>query len=142
MYAKLIIVGNLGGDPTMRYLPDGTPVTNFSVAVNRRWNNADGTPGEETIWFRCTAWRKTAEVVNQYLAKGRQVLVEGRLNSAPTARPARPTKSRSRPSSSWAARRAATAPRPRLPSTKKLSRSKLQRPKGKWGICPTSPFFL
>jgi single-strand DNA-binding protein len=79
MYAKLIIVGNLGGDPEMRYTPDGTPVTNFSVAVNRRWNNADGTPGEETLWFRCTAWRKTAEVVNQYLSKGRQVLVEGRL---------------------------------------------------------------
>jgi single-strand DNA-binding protein len=79
MYAKLIIVGNLGGDPEMRYTPDGTPVTNFSVAVNRRWNNADGSPGEETLWFRCTAWRKTAEVVNQYLAKGRQVLVEGRL---------------------------------------------------------------
>ena len=79
MYAKLIIVGNLGGDPEMRYTPDGTPVTNFSVAVNRRWNNADGSQGEETLWFRCTAWRKTAEVVNQYLAKGRQVLVEGRL---------------------------------------------------------------
>ena len=79
MYAKLIIVGNLGGDPEMRYVPDGTPVTNFSVAVNRRWNNADGSPGEETLWFRCTAWRKTTEVVNQYLSKGRQVLVEGRL---------------------------------------------------------------
>ena len=79
MYAKMIIVGNLGGDPEMRYVPDGTPVTNFSVAVNRRWNNADGSQGEETLWFRCTAWRKTAEVVNQYLAKGRQVLVEGRL---------------------------------------------------------------
>jgi single-strand DNA-binding protein len=83
MYAKLIIVGNLGGDPEMRYTPDGTPVTNFSVAVNRRWNNADGSPGEETLWFRCTAWRKTAEVVNQYLAKGRQVLVEGRLRPDP-----------------------------------------------------------
>jgi single-strand DNA-binding protein len=83
MYAKLIIVGNLGQEPVMRYLPDGTPVTNFSVAVNRRWNNADGSPGEETLWFRCTAWRKTAEVVNQYLSKGRQVLVEGRLRPDP-----------------------------------------------------------
>jgi len=79
MFCKLIFVGNLGDDPIMRYVPDGTPVTNFSVAVNRRWNNADGSQGEETLWFRCTAWRKTAEVVNQYLSKGRQVLVEGRL---------------------------------------------------------------
>ena len=80
MYMKLVFVGNLGNDPEMKYTPDGTPVTNFSVAVNRRWNNSDGSQGEETIWLRCTAWRKTAEVVNQYLAKGRQVLVEGRLN--------------------------------------------------------------
>jgi single-strand DNA-binding protein len=79
MYAKLIIVGNLGSDPEMRYTPDGTPVTNFSVAVNRKWTNPDGTTGEEVTWFRCAAWRKTAEVVNQYLTKGRQVLVEGRL---------------------------------------------------------------
>ena len=79
MFCKLIFVGNLGDEPVMRYVPDGTPVTNFSVAVNRRWNNSDGSQGEEVIWMRCTAWRKTAEVVNQYLAKGRQVLVEGRL---------------------------------------------------------------
>jgi single-strand DNA-binding protein len=79
MYAKLIIVGYLGQDPEMRYTPDGTPVANFSVAVNRKWNNSDGSQGEETIWFRCTAWRKTAEVCNQYLTKGRQVLIEGRL---------------------------------------------------------------
>ena len=80
MYMNLVFVGNLGDQPEMRYTPDGTPVTNFSVAVNRKWNNSDGSQGEETIWLRCTAWRKTAEVVNQYLSKGRQVLVEGRLN--------------------------------------------------------------
>ena len=47
----------------MRYVPNGTPVTNSSVAVNRRWNNAAGSQGEETLWFRCTAWRKTVDIV-------------------------------------------------------------------------------
>jgi single-strand DNA-binding protein len=63
----------------MRYTPSGVPVTNFSVAVNRRWTNSDGTDGEEVTWYRVTAWRRLAEVCNEYLTKGRQVLVEGRL---------------------------------------------------------------
>jgi single-strand DNA-binding protein len=79
MYQKVIIVGNLGRDPEMRYMPDGTPVTSFSVATNRRWNNPDGSQGEETVWFRVSAWRRLAETCNQYLQKGRQVLVEGRM---------------------------------------------------------------
>jgi len=83
MYHKIIIVGNLGRDPEMRYTPDGTPVTSFSVATNRRWTNSDGTPGEETVWFRITAWRRQAEVAAQYLSKGRQVMVEGRLHPDP-----------------------------------------------------------
>jgi single-strand DNA-binding protein len=63
----------------MRYTPDGTPVCNFSVATNRRWSNPAGEQQSETTWVRCTAWRATAEHVNQYLSRGRQVYVEGRL---------------------------------------------------------------
>jgi single-strand DNA-binding protein len=79
MYHKVIIVGHLGRDPEMRYTPGGQPVTNFSVATTRKWTNTDGSTGEETIWVRVTAWGKLAETCNQYLAKGRLVLVEGRL---------------------------------------------------------------
>ena len=81
MYHRIIIVGNLGNDPEMRYTPDGTPVTNFSVATNYRRNKPDGTQYEETTWFRVTTWRQLAETCNQYLSKGRQVFIEGRLRS-------------------------------------------------------------
>lgn len=80
MYHKISIVGNLGQDPEMRFTPKGQAVTNFSVAANRKWTNEDGSPGEETVWFRVTVWGKLAEVCNQYLSKGRQVFVEGRMN--------------------------------------------------------------
>ena len=83
MYQKIIIVGNLGQDPEMRYTQDGTPVTNFSVATNRKWTNADGSRGEETIWFRVSAWKRLAETCNEYLQKGRQVLIEGQLKPDP-----------------------------------------------------------
>jgi single-strand DNA-binding protein len=79
MLAELTVIGYLGADPEMRYTPDGTPVTNFSVAATRKWNNADGSKGEETTWFRCAAWRRTAEVVNEYLKKGRLVYLKGTL---------------------------------------------------------------
>ena len=78
-YQKVIIVGNLGRDPEMRYTADGTPVTNLNVATNRQWTNQDGSKGEETVWFRVTAWRRLAETAAQYLSKGRQVMVEGRM---------------------------------------------------------------
>jgi single-strand DNA-binding protein len=87
MYHKLIIVGNLGRDPEMRYTDDGTPVASFSVAANRAWNRPDGSQGEETVWFRVTAWRRLAEVCGQYLQKGRQVLVEGRLKPGESGGP-------------------------------------------------------
>lgn len=79
MYQKVTIVGNLGNDPEMRYTPSGVPVTRFSVATNRRWTGPEGDSREETAWFRVSAWRRLAETCNQYLSKGRQVLVEGRL---------------------------------------------------------------
>ena len=79
MYQRLVLVGNLGRDPEMRYTPQGTPVTSLSVATSRRYNTADGQPKEETVWFRVSVWGKQAETVNQYLTKGRKVLVEGEL---------------------------------------------------------------
>ncbi|MBN2393337.1 MAG: single-stranded DNA-binding protein [Anaerolineae bacterium] len=78
-YQKLIIVGNLGRDPEMRYTPDGTPVTTLNIATSFRWNSPDGSKNEETTWFRVTAWRRDAEIAAQYLTKGRQVMIEGRL---------------------------------------------------------------
>ena len=80
MYQKLVIVGNLGNDPEMRYTPSGQAVTNFSVATNRRYTTSDGNQVDETTWFRVSCWGKTAEIVNQYYKKGNKVLVEGRLN--------------------------------------------------------------
>ncbi len=83
MYQKLIIIGNLGRDPEMRYTPSGQAVTNFNVATNRKYTTSDGNQVEETTWFRVSTWGKTAEVCNQYLKKGSKVLVEGRLNPDP-----------------------------------------------------------
>ena len=79
MYHKVTIVGHLGRDPEMRYSPTGRPVTNFSMASTRKWTNQDGSPGEETVWIRVSVWGKQAEICNQYLSKGRLVLVEGIL---------------------------------------------------------------
>ncbi|GIK57999.1 MAG: single-stranded DNA-binding protein [Chloroflexota bacterium] len=80
MYQKIIIVGNLGRDPEMRYMPDGTAVTSFSVATSRSWTDkASGQPREETLWFRVNVWGRQGEIANQYLSKGRKVLVEGQL---------------------------------------------------------------
>jgi single-strand DNA-binding protein len=83
MYQKVVIVGNLGTDPEMRYTPSGQAVTNFSVATNRRWSDSQGNQQEETVWFRVSVWGRMAEVCNQYLAKGRQVLVEGTMRPDP-----------------------------------------------------------
>jgi len=78
---KIILVGNVGSDPEMRYTPNGKAVTSFSVATNRRYSTASGETREETDWFRISAWGKQGEQCNQYLSKGRQVYVEGRLHA-------------------------------------------------------------
>lgn len=80
-YCKVILVGNLGGDPELRYTPDGRPVVSFNVAVNRRRRQGEDNWVDETDWFRVTAWGKLAETCNQYLSKGRKVLIEGRLQT-------------------------------------------------------------
>ncbi len=79
MYHTIIIVGNLGRDPEMRYTPSGQAVTSFSVASSRQYTGANGQKVKETIWFRISAWGKQAEICNTYLRKGSKVLVEGRL---------------------------------------------------------------
>ena len=78
---KIIVIGNLGRDPEMRYTPNGQSVTSFSVASNRTYTTSAGERREETEWFNVSAWGKLGELCNQYLTKGRQVYVEGRLSS-------------------------------------------------------------
>jgi single-strand DNA-binding protein len=88
MYQTIILIGNLGKDPEMRFTPGGQPVTTLSVATNRRYNGQNGQPVKETTWFRVTVWGKQAESCNEFLHKGSKVLVEGRLNPNPeTGRP-------------------------------------------------------
>lgn len=79
MYQSITIIGNLGNDPEMRYAPSGDPVTSFSVAVSRKWNDASGEAKEKTTWFRVSVWGKMAEACSKYLAKGRQVMVVGEI---------------------------------------------------------------
>lgn len=78
---KALIIGNLGGDPEMRYTPAGRPFTTFNVACNRNYTTPEGERREETEWFRVTAWSRLAELCNQFLSKGRRVYIEGRLSS-------------------------------------------------------------
>lgn len=78
---KVMIIGNLGKDPEMRFTASGTPVTSFSIAVNRTYPGSDGERHEETEWFSVVAWNKLAETCNQYLVKGKRVYIEGRLQT-------------------------------------------------------------
>ena len=78
---KVMIIGNLGQDPEMRYTPSGKPLTKFQMAANRSWTSSDGDKKTETEWFTVVAWGKLAEICNQYLSKGKQVYIEGRLHT-------------------------------------------------------------
>lgn len=78
---KVMIIGNLGSDPEMRYTATGRPVTSFSVATSRNWVTSEGEQREATEWFRVVAWENLAEICNRYLRKGSRVYVEGRLQT-------------------------------------------------------------
>ena len=80
-FNKLIIVGNLGRDPELKYTPQGQEVCEFSVATSEKRKDSEGESKEETTWFRVTFWGRQAQIASQYLAKGRQVYVEGRLRA-------------------------------------------------------------
>lgn len=79
MYQKLLLIGHLGKDPEMRYTPQGQAVTNFSLATTDKWHGQDGQAHERTTWWRVSVWGKIAEACNEYLKKGSQVLVEGKV---------------------------------------------------------------
>ena len=78
---KVMIIGNLGADPEMRYTANGSAVTTFNVATNRQYTTREGEQRDETEWFRVVAWNRLAEICSQYLSKGRQVFVEGRMQT-------------------------------------------------------------
>jgi single-strand DNA-binding protein len=78
-FSRVVLVGNLGRDPEMRYSQNGTPITNFTIAVNRRRRGPDGSPQDETDWYRISLFRQQAENAAEWLRKGNKVLVEGQL---------------------------------------------------------------
>ncbi len=78
---KVMVIGNMGRDPELRYTPSGKPVTSFSLASSRSWIAPNGTRREETEWFNVVAWGNLAEICNQKLFKSQQVYIEGRLQT-------------------------------------------------------------
>jgi single-strand DNA-binding protein len=78
---KVMLIGNVGSDPEMRFTPNGNPVTSFRMATNRVYTTPDGEKRQETDWFSVVAWNKLAEQCNQFLTKGKLVYVEGRLHN-------------------------------------------------------------
>lgn len=78
---KVILIGNIGADPELRYTPSGTAVTNFNMATNETWTDSSGERQERTEWHRIVVWGRLAEICNQYLRKGSKVYIEGRLQT-------------------------------------------------------------
>lgn len=82
MYQQILLVGRLGNDPEMRYTPSGVPVTSLRLAVNKRWTDTEGKSQEKTTWFSITAWQRLAEIANEYMHKGEQIMVIGEVEEA------------------------------------------------------------
>ena len=78
---KVILIGNLGKDPELRYTPSGQPVATFSLATTERWTDRNGQRQDRTEWHTVVAWGKLGELVNQYLKKGRSAYIEGRITT-------------------------------------------------------------
>lgn len=81
MVNKVILIGNLGRDPEVRSTPSGQPVASFTLATSRRWRDKNGQKQEQTEWHNIVVWGKQAEIAGQYLTKGKQVFIEGRLQT-------------------------------------------------------------
>ncbi len=81
MINKVILIGNLGADPEIRYTQSGTPVVNFRIATTERWKDKDGQQQEQTEWHSIVAWKRLAEICGEYLAKGSKVYIEGKLQT-------------------------------------------------------------
>lgn len=81
MINKVILIGNLGADPEIRYTQSGTPVCNFRIATTERWKGQDGQQQEQTEWHNIVAWRRLAEICSEYLSKGSKVFIEGKLQT-------------------------------------------------------------
>ena len=101
MYSKTMIIGNLGKDPEMQYLPSGDAVTRVSVATNRTYTNKEGEKVTETTWFVVSVWGGQAEPCNQYLKKGSKVFIEGYLTPDESGNPRIWTRSDNTPAASY-----------------------------------------
>jgi single-strand DNA-binding protein len=84
MYNQIVLIGNLGNDPELREVAGGIPLATFRMAVNRQWTTAEGQTQEKTNWFNITAWRRQAEFVKQYFAKGRPIMIVGEISGSRT----------------------------------------------------------